>query len=343
MPQNMNVLVVGAGALGVATAYHLTQSGADITFYVRPQRAEHLSKPLRLYAYHKKADHELAEFNVITSPDGLNGKRFSFILLTLDGAACRSVEGIELLNALGNAFRGSDATLLVCGVGFGLLQHVKKHSGFLDSQLIEGTMTSFCYQVGREGTPEPETSARAMHDSCDFAYLDFQGGRDFMVTGSSKPAKDFVKLFNANPNVRCVSIPRNFFRCATASYVAFTTACELSGWKSLDVLIGDQELWTLCCRSQREILGLKQFGLAGKLMALLMTNSRYEKMMRKMELDARDMGFFKFFHFHHGGKVREQNIAGLKNGISAGEERGRDMSASRTLYKRWEELQDSAH
>jgi hypothetical protein len=334
MQENTKVLVVGAGALGVTTAYHLRQSGADISFYVRPQRAEQLRKPLRLYAYHKLAVDELVDFDVITSPEELNDKRFHFILLTLDGAACRSAEGVQLLAALGYTLRGKSTALLVCGVGFGLLQHVKEHTGFSDDQLIEGTMTSFCYQVGREGTPEPEKSMRDTHDACDFAYLDFASGRNFMVAGPSKPAKAFVRLFNANPMVRCVYIPRNFFRSATASYVAFTTACELSGWNSLDHLIGDRALWALCCRAQREILGLKQYGLAGKLMVLLMTNSRYEKMMRQMELEAHTMGFFRFFHFHHGGKVREQNIEGLKNCIKAGEEQGRDMSASSALYER---------
>lgn len=334
MHENTKVLVVGAGALGVTTAYHLRQSGADISFYVRPQRAEQLQKPLRLYAYHKQAVDALVDFDIITSPAGLKDKRFNFILLTLDGAACRSAEGIQLLNTLGNALRDSYATLLVCGVGFGLLQHVKEQTGFSDDQLIEGTMTSFCYQVGKEDTPEPEKSMKDVHDSCDFAYLDFQGGRDFMVTGPLKPAKTFARLFNANPLVRCIYIPRNFFRSATASYVSFTVACELSGWKGLDQLIGDRALWVLCCRAQREILGLKQYGLAGKLMVLLMTNARYEKMMRQMGLEARAMGFIQFFKFHHGGKVREQNIEGLKNCIKAGEEQGRDMSASRVLYER---------
>lgn len=334
MHENKKILVVGAGALGVTTAYHLRQSGADISFYVRPGRAEQLQKPLRLYAYHKRAVDELADFDVITSPEGLKDKRFSFILLTLDGAACRSAEGAELLNALGNALRDSNATLLVCGVGFGLIQHVKTQTGFSDDQLIEGTMTSFSYQVGREGTPEPDKSMKELHDSCDFAYQDFQSGRDFMVTGPSRPAKTFVRLYNAAALVRCVYLPRNFFRSATASYVSFTTACELSGWNDLDQLIQDQALWVLCCRAQREILGLKQYGIAGKLMVLLMTNARYEKMMRQMEQEARAMGFIRFFQFHHGGKVREQNIEGLKNCIKAGEEQGRDMSASKALYER---------
>ena len=63
MHENKKILVVGAGALGVTTAYHLRQSGADISFYVRPGRAEQLQKPLRLYAYHKRAVDELADFD----------------------------------------------------------------------------------------------------------------------------------------------------------------------------------------------------------------------------------------------------------------------------------------
>ena len=48
---NSRIVIVGAGALGVVTAHHLREAGADISFYVRPQRVHDLSRPQRLYAY----------------------------------------------------------------------------------------------------------------------------------------------------------------------------------------------------------------------------------------------------------------------------------------------------
>ena len=46
-----NVLIIGAGAGGFATGYHLTLSGADVTFYVRSKRLDQLQPPQSLYCY----------------------------------------------------------------------------------------------------------------------------------------------------------------------------------------------------------------------------------------------------------------------------------------------------
>ncbi|MNW66774.1 hypothetical protein D3C74_452760 [compost metagenome] len=39
-----------------------------------------------------------------------------------------------------------------------------------------------------------------------------------------------------------------------------------------------------------------------------------------------------FNRFHHGGKVRTQNVKSLENSISEGELQGREMKALRALY-----------
>ena len=273
-------------------------------------------------------------YEILDAPEQLDGKNFSYVLLTPDGAACRSAEGVALLRTLGKVIGNSNAKLLICSVGLGLFEHVRAHTGLSEDQILEGTMVSFSYQVGREGTPLPEQNQRAMHDGCDFAYLDFANKRGFMIAGPRVPTEQFVSLFNQNAGVKCFRIPRKLFRSTTSAYVAFTVACELAHWSSLSAVIENSELWQLCCQAQREIFCLRQHGLAGKLMALVMSNRRQAKMMRDMERDAAKMGFMNFFHFHHGGKVRQQNILGLENAVKMGQAQGRDMPACVELLAR---------
>jgi hypothetical protein len=336
-----SILIVGAGGLGVLTAYHLKPSGAGISFFVRPNRVDALSRPQQLYSYNTQCINTLQDYQVFADMPSLQGKRFDFVLLTLDGAGCRTAEGVSLIEKIGKLLKHSGGKLVICGVGFGLYDHVKAHTGLADNDVLEGTMVSFCYQVDRTGTPKPEESEMHKHDQCDFAYFDFSNKRGFLIAGASAPVKQFARLFNQNGTVNCFRMPRKLFRSSTAGYVAFTAACELANWESLDAVINNRELWRLACQSQREIFRLQQHGLSGKLMALLMSDTRHASMMRALERDAAPMGLIDFFLFHHGGKVQQQNIRGLKNCVQAGEQQGRTMPASRELLSRCQHLLDS--
>ena len=45
------ILIIGAGSMGIITGYHLSLAGADVTFIIRPHRAEALNHPQILYCY----------------------------------------------------------------------------------------------------------------------------------------------------------------------------------------------------------------------------------------------------------------------------------------------------
>ena len=45
----MNVLIVGAGAVGQVYGYHLAKGGADVSFYIREQYAAELDRGFELY------------------------------------------------------------------------------------------------------------------------------------------------------------------------------------------------------------------------------------------------------------------------------------------------------
>lgn len=333
-----SVLVVGAGALGMTCAYHLQLAGADISFLVRPHRLEVLSRPQQLYCYNDYSIKTLEGYGLLTESDDLKSHRFDFILLTLDGALCRSDEGVATLGAIGRAWGQSGANLIITGVGVGLRDHISEASGFPGEHLLQGTMQMFAYQVGRPGAPEPSEVDKALHDQADIAYIHFPGKPGFIMSGSpKKAAKAFADLYGRCGVNSCQRVPQKLYEAVSNLLFPFTLACELNGWQGTESVIADTDLWQLSCKSQREILGLKRHGIPGKLMSLAMTDRALKKMMLGFERDAEPMGFTAFNRFHHGGKVLAQDIRSLENCVSAGKSEGRNMSATETLLARWRE------
>ena len=61
------ILIVGAGAMGMVTGYHLSLAGVAVTFYVRPARLAELHGPQRLYCYDDATLKEFSNYQVITT------------------------------------------------------------------------------------------------------------------------------------------------------------------------------------------------------------------------------------------------------------------------------------
>lgn len=333
-----HVLIVGAGALGLTCAYHLQLAGAHITFMVRPHRLQSLSRPQKLYCYNDHSLKTLDDYRVITEAELSREQHFDFVLLTLDGATCRSEEGTATLTVLGRALADTGARLIISGVGIGLYEHIQATTGFSGEQLLPGTMRMFAYQVDQADMPLPPPVDVSLHDSADIAYLFFPSRIAFTV--SSKPrqaSKAFTQLWDACGILSCKRLPDRIYTMFTNTFFPFTTASEISGWQGTEALIADRELWHLCCEAQREIMRLGQHGLTGKLFAMLMTDARLEKMMRDMDREGSPLGFTAFNRFHHGGKVLEQDIQIMENCARIGEAEGRAMTAVKSLLARWRE------
>ncbi len=331
------ILIIGAGALGITCAYHLQLGGAKISFLVRPNRVDALSRPQKLYCYNDHSIKLLEGYRVFTDASELQGQHFDFVMLTLDGATCRSAEGVALLSGVGKALAGTGSNLVICGVGIGLYEHVRDTTGFAENNLLEGSMKMFAYQVGRPNAPQPSSNVE-LHDSADIAFLSFPDRIGFFLANRPKQsAQAFAQAWKNSGVALCKLMPPKVYATFSNTFFPFTVACELTGWNGTDALVNNREMWQLCCDAQREIMGLKQHGFMGKIFSWLMNNAKLEKMMRDMERTAAPMGFTQFNRFHHGGKVLEQDVQIMANCAAAGEQQGRDMSAVNKLLALWRE------
>lgn len=330
------VLIVGAGALGITCAWHLQRAGADITFLVRLHRIAALEHEQTLYCYNDQTVKALEPYSVLSDVAELPGQSYDFILLTLDGASCRTEQGMATIAALGQAFAPQSTKMIICGVGIGLYEHVRSTSGFSAENLCEGSMRMFAYQVAMDNTPLPAAEYKAQHDSATIAYQYFSDRVGFFLSSRPKiAAKKFAALWNQCEEVSCRLMPPVVYAPFSNIFFAFTVASELGDWQGIEALLADRALWHMCCEAQREIMRLKEHGLMGLVMSLFMSDKRLEKMMRQMEQDAEPMGFTAFNRLHHGGKVLAQDIQILERCVALGEGQGKSMNALKDLLSQW--------
>lgn len=329
------VLIVGAGALGIVTGYHLQQAGAEVSFLVRPKRLTELRAPQLLYCYD---DHDLksfSRFETFASVPEAMAHSYDFVIVTLDGATCRGEEATRLLRELGTAMQHNDTIAVISGVG--VREYCRQTMGLPTGRVIEGTMGLLSYQtdsVTLQLNP-PTDSHKLARASMAYHHMGTNPG--FMVIGTpKKPAQAFARLYNRSGVSKCVIIPAKFYATMSSSVFVIMAIFDLAGWPDAETLARNDELMTLGVRAIKEIMRLPEHGLIGKISSLLVTPRQLAKINLKLERDCLPVDYSAFNRFHHGGKVREQDIQVLRHCLHSGQAQGRSMTALDTLIRRYE-------
>src|SRR4051812_41531139 len=105
----MKALVVGAGAVGQAYAYHLARGGAEVSFLVKPAHAAELAGPLTLYPLNRPRRQRTRpvsfhRFQVLTGFDAVAAQPWDQVYLTISSTALRAGDWFSrLAPALGQA------------------------------------------------------------------------------------------------------------------------------------------------------------------------------------------------------------------------------------------------
>jgi len=329
------VLIVGAGALGTVTGYHFALGSTDITFFVRPARLAEMQMPLLLYCYDDAGLKEFRDYHVVSTMAEVAARNYDYVLVTLDGAVCRSTEGTRLLTELGDAIRGSDAVLIICGGG--VRSQCLKTTRLPEARVLEGTLGSLSYQVGRVTLPlHPPTDAGVLARA-NVAYRHFAGNMGFML--AAKPAltaKAFAAVYDRCGISKCAVLHPDVFKIVSAAFFPLTTVCDLAGWPDAAAMANNNVLMKLCTGSMREISALSQHGFTGRLMGLVLWRPVVTMLLKKLEKDSLPLDFHAFNKFHHGAKVRAQDLDVMRACAASGAAQGRKMSALNELMRRYE-------
>lgn len=101
----MNILIVGAGAVGQVYGWHLFRAGASISFFAKEKYAENLRKGLNLHKLLPIGHRTLffKDFRVLTHYEEVAAKKWDQVWLTMSSDALRSSFTTNLLNFIGDA------------------------------------------------------------------------------------------------------------------------------------------------------------------------------------------------------------------------------------------------
>src|SRR5258708_8674663 len=98
--QTPQILIVGAGAMGLGAGYHLQLAGAAITFLVRPARGLEMSRSQVLYSYDDATLKTFADYRLISDVAEISRSSYAYVIVTLDAFATPQPQGNALLTPI---------------------------------------------------------------------------------------------------------------------------------------------------------------------------------------------------------------------------------------------------
>ncbi|MEU4164785.1 2-dehydropantoate 2-reductase N-terminal domain-containing protein [Actinoplanes sp. NPDC026670] len=332
-----SVLIVGAGAVGLSLGYHLHLAGAQVTFLVRPGRAAAFSAPRRLYDYNDNTVKTFDGYGVVEDAAALTGRRLDFVIVTLDGHTSRTDQGTATLRAVGDLIHGSDTVVLMDGIGVDLRRHYLDTMRLPGDRLLLGFLGMLAHQASA-GLPVPAGADPDLIAGADICYVHPPKRTGFTIATSNKAAAtSFAALYDRSATSRIGYLNPKIADVIGSAVFTVYAACDIAGWPPVGQVIADKPLWTLACRAQSEILSLPRNGLFGRIAAAVMGPKITAKIHLGQEKQMLPLDTAAFNGFHHGGKVRAQDMQVLRDFAAEGKRLGRPMTALTTLIARADE------
>lgn len=322
--------IVGAGSVGVNSAYDLLRAGAEVTFLVRPHRQEQLSRPQVMYSYDDNTLDQFSGYDVITDPTALSNQRFDFLIVTLDNASLRAEAGLTLIKEIGRAFRGTDTGVILNAVGIEVRAWFLAESGLSEDQVAMGNTGALVHEVAAANLPVDPSVDAPLLAQADYAVKHL-GPTGFTINDSSpKLAKAFTAVYTGN-GIPAASTASAAEMAVGVAILAPTLAWGLLDWQAPDDIDATNAVWQIGVNSMREIQQLTVFGAAGQAAAEQTTPESVLQMFRQWTQQYKPLDYAGFTAYHHGGKVNRQDLDLIDDARQRAEAQGQDATALREL------------
>ena len=332
--QTPQILIVGAGAMGLAAGYHLQLAGAEITFLVRPARVLEMSRSQALYSYNDAHIKTFADYKLISDISAMSRSSYNYVIVTLDSFATRNPEGAALLKSIGDAVRETSSEVIIGGVGVGLHDYYLRTMALPAHRILNGALGMLCHQVAMIELPLHAPTDPVLLSKADVAYRYIHNTSFILDDRFPEAAQRFAAIYDASRVSSCQIMKQQEFAIMTKFMFPVFAASELLGWPRAKDMGSNKELWTLTVRSVQEIQGFDEHGMTGKAAQAATTADGLLEIWRTLEQAALPLDFAAFNKFHHGSKVRAQDIELLKDCVKVGEQEGQPMSALKELLDR---------
>jgi hypothetical protein len=337
-PQTPQILIVGAGAMGLGAGYHLQLGGVAIAFLVRPARVLEMSRSQVLYSYDDATLKTFADCTLISDVAEISRSSYDYVIVTLDGFTTRKPEGRTLLRSIGDAIRDSSTEVIIGGIGVGLHDYCVRTMALPAHRILNGALGMLCHQVANFELPLHAPTDPVLLSKADVAYRHIHNASFLLDDRFPEAARRFAAIYDASGVSSCQIMKRQEFAIMTKFMFPVFAACELLGWPRARDLDNNKELWDLTVRSVQEIQGFEEHGLAGKAAQASTTADGLQEIWSSLEQAALPLDFAAFNRFHHGSKVRAQDIELLNDCVNVGEQEGQPMSALKELLARVQTL-----
>lgn len=332
-----NILIVGAGAMGLINGYYLQQGGAKVTFLVRPGKKAASAPPAALYNYDSKELERFEDYRVVDNFGEIAAETYDYAIVTLDHSLAMSEDGMALLKAIGKAFADKNTVVIMGGVGIGLREHYLKTTGLPQTRILNGCLGLLSHQSTADLPIHAPTDAAKLKQS-RIAYKHI-GGDSFILDDTyPEEAKKFTAIYGRNGKSGCAIFDKTQFAVMTNTAFPMLAALELAGWPNVQGLIAQKDLWALTCRATREAASLPELGMGEAAIEQSMSDEALSAMHTGIETAALPLNYTAFNRFHHGNKVAEQDLEIMKKCAAAGKKGGRPMTALTEIISKLEKL-----
>jgi hypothetical protein len=256
------------------------------------------------------------------------------VIVTLDGFTSRQPEGTALLQSIGDAIRESSTEVIIGGIGVGL------HDSYLSTmvlpahRILNGALGMMCHQIAKFDLPLRAPTDPVLLSKADVAYRRHHGTSFLLDDRFPEAAQRFAAIYDRSGVTSCQIMKWQEFAMMTKFMFPVFAASELMGWPQAKDLGNNKELWALTVRSVQEIQGFAEHGVAGKAAQTATTAEGLLEIWSSLEQAVLPLDFAAFNRFHHGGKVRAQDIKLLKDCVKVGEQEGQSMSALKEIIGR---------
>lgn len=203
-PHNPTVVIVGAGSMGLVTGYHLSLAGAQVTYFVRPKRAEELKQPQFLYWLDKQELHEFKNYSHFTDPSSILSSSYDYMLVTIDAKSVQSEEGEEFVKIIGQAARDKTTKVIIDSVFLGARDRILEKSSLADNQVTSAGLGIIAYPGKTANLRVYPPADSDLVKKADMVYMDSIGNSFILEDYIPSISSSFSKLYNAYGVSNCI-------------------------------------------------------------------------------------------------------------------------------------------
>ena len=304
------ILLIGAGAVGLVYGKHFSDAGHDVTFFVREKYLDELSKGVTLYHLNRSRSLNdpihFKSYDLISSFDELKNKNWDQVYLCFSSTALQSFDFAGFKDRL-----TGKPTIVMLQPSIEDYEVLVKT--FPADQIVEGMITLISYSapLATETTDQPGT-----------AYW-IPPMMPTPFSGPKERRNDVIKIFrqgsmSAN-STKSVQLKSLF----PASFLAtFLTALEASGWK-FEQLKKDQALLVQFRSAMDEVFtGLEiKHGTKRPFPFRFAASPVIVKILLSLAPKVMPMDIETYFEYHFT-KVKSQTKFYMNNYLAAAKEAG---------------------